>query len=115
MAVRKGHKKAGGRKKGVPNKSTADARAAIALFVDNNAHRLQGWLDQIADGVQAKPVEGEKEGAWLVKPDPQKAYELFQSVIEYHVPKLARTVTDVNLKADTTVNLNVNFKGTNGG
>lgn len=62
-----------GRKKGVPNKATADARSAIASFVDGNAHRLQDWLDRIAID------------------DPEKAFSLFQSVIEYHVPKLART------------------------
>jgi hypothetical protein len=27
----------------------------------------------------------------LVAPNPGKAIELFQSVVEYHVPKLART------------------------
>lgn len=26
-----------------------------------------------------------------VKPNPAKAFELFQSVVEYHIPKLART------------------------
>jgi len=62
-----------GRKKGVPNKVTAEAREAIAKFVDGNAHKLQEWLDQIAED------------------NPIKAFELFQSVIEYHVPKLART------------------------
>ncbi len=61
------------RPKGSPNKATAAAREAIALFVDGNAHRLQEWLDQIA------------------LDDPKKAFELFQSVVEYHVPKLART------------------------
>lgn len=83
-----------GRRKGSLNKATADARAAIAMFVNNNAHRLQGWLDKIADGVPG-PVERDEEGneteTYLIEPDPQKAFELFQSVIEYHVPKLART------------------------
>lgn len=65
--------KTGGRAPGTPNKATAQAREAIALFVDNNAHRLQAWLDQIAEE------------------DPKRAFELFQSVLEYHVPKLART------------------------
>jgi len=64
---------------------TAAAREAIARFVDGNAHRLQAWLDQVADGVQ------NDEGEYIVKPDPEKAYSLFQSVIEYHVHKLART------------------------
>jgi hypothetical protein len=83
-----------GRKRGVPNKATADARAAIALFVNRNAHRLQGWLDAIADGVEG-PVEKDEEGnetkTYVIEPDPQKAFELFQSIIEYHVPKLARS------------------------
>lgn len=62
-----------GRPKGAPNKATIAAREAIALFVDNNAHRLEGWLDQVA------------------QENPEKAFQLFQSVVEYHVPKLART------------------------
>ncbi len=61
------------RPKGSPNKATQAAREAIARFVDGNAHRLQEWLDQIA------------------AEDPKKAFELFQSVVEYHDPKLART------------------------
>lgn len=65
--------KTGGRVRGVPNKATAEAREAIARFVDGNAHRLQEWLDRVAET------------------DPEKAFSLFQSVIEYHVPKLART------------------------
>jgi hypothetical protein len=81
----KGYPKSGGRKVGVANKATREAREAIGLFVDANAHRLQGWLDTIADGKQ------DKAGDFIVKPDPVKAFELFQSVIEYHVPKLART------------------------
>ena len=75
----KEQKNTGGRPKGSPNKSTADARAAIAAFVDGNAHRLTGWLDQVASGYED------------VKPNPAKAFEMFQSVVEYHVPKLART------------------------
>jgi len=78
-------KKTGGRKAGTPNTATAEARAAIAMFVDGNAHRLQGWLDAIAEG------QTDEEGKTIVAPNPLKAFELFQSVIEYHVPKLART------------------------
>lgn len=69
----KGIKTGGGSRKGVPNKSTAQAREAIAMFVDGNADRLQGWLDQIA----------EDKG-------PQAAFDCFTSLLEYHVPKLAR-------------------------
>lgn len=72
--------KTGGRVEGVPNKATQQAREAIAAFVDGNAHRLQEWLDAIATG----SLDG--------KPNPVKAFELFQSVIEYHVPKLQRSM-----------------------
>ena len=71
--------KTGGRALGTPNKSTVEARQAIGLFVDKNAHRLTEWLDKVANG------DGD------TKPNPGKAFELFQSVVEYHVPKLARS------------------------
>ncbi len=73
-------KNPGGRPTGSPNKTTQQAREAIALFVDKNAHRLTQWLDEVAHG----NIEAD------VKPNPAKAFELFQSVIEYHIPKLAR-------------------------
>lgn len=69
----KGVKTGGGSRKGSPNKSTAAAREAIAAFVDNNAERLQGWLDEI---------HAEK-GA-------EAAFKCFSDLLEYHVPKLAR-------------------------
>ena len=65
--------KTGGRIAGTPNKSTSDAREAIASFVQGNVDRLNGWLDAIA----AK--------------DPDAAFKAFMSVIEYHIPKLARS------------------------
>lgn len=74
-----------GRPKGLLNKSTQAAREAIGAFVDGNAPRLQEWLDKVANGVK------DEDGKVIVKADPQKAFELFQSVVEYHVPKLART------------------------
>lgn len=72
MAFTKGHKKAGGKKAGTPNKTTGEARQAIAIFVDGNVDRLNGWLDQIA--VQ----------------NPLAAFNAFMSVVEYHIPKLQR-------------------------
>lgn len=66
----------GGSRKGIPNVATANAREAIAKFVDGNADRLQGWLDAIA--------EDKKQG-------PRAAFECFKDLLEYHVPKLART------------------------
>lgn len=62
-----------GRPKGTPNKATANAREAIARFVDGNADRLNGWLDEIE----------QNDG-------PKAAFQCFTDLLEYHVPKLAR-------------------------
>lgn len=80
MTFKKGEKKPNQGNRG-PGKATKDAREAIAAFVDGNAHRLTGWLDQVAMGDPENDL----------KPNPAKAFEMFQSVVEYHIPKLART------------------------
>lgn len=85
-----------GRPKGSENKVVTQARAAIALFVDSNAHRLQEWLDMIAHGYK---VTDEKGNEKLIAPNPQRAFELFQAVIEYHVPKLQRTEISSEIEA----------------
>ena len=63
-----------GRPKGTPNKVTANAREAIARLVDENSERLQEWLNQIA------ATDG-----------PKAAFQCLMDVLEYHIPKLART------------------------
>ena len=83
-----------GRKAGVPNKATANAREAIARFVDGNTERLQAWLDEIA--------EDPKHG-------PREAFRCLMDVMEYHVPKLARTevVGDKDNPLEVDVHVNV--------
>jgi len=97
--------KTGGRQPGSPNRATSAAREAIAAFVDGNAGRLQEWLDAIAEGV-IEPATGDKPARVLVPPNPVKAFELFQSVVEYHIPKLARTelTGDGGGPVQTTIN-----------
>lgn len=97
-----------GRPKGSPNKATSDARQAIAQFVDGNAHRLTEWLDKVAEGVKVEdPETGEEK--YVVAPNPAKAFDMFQSVVEYHIPKLARTEVagdkDNPLEVDVHVNV----------
>ena len=74
-----------GRPAGVPNKATSQAREAIARFVDGNAPSMQKWLEQVAEGVK------NDENKYIVLPNPEKAFGMLQSVMEYHLPKLART------------------------
>lgn len=64
----------GGRKKGTPNKATANAREAFAQLVEGNVGRAQEWLDRVAS----------QDG-------PKAALQLFLDMAEFHVPKLART------------------------
>jgi hypothetical protein len=66
-------RKTGGRHKGIPNKATADARAAFSQFVDGNAPRAQELWERVA------------------KEDPARALELLAKVAEFVLPKLART------------------------
>jgi hypothetical protein len=70
----KGKKTGGGSRAGVPNKATTNAREAIAQFIEANTSRFQGWLDEIA----------EEQGALA-------AFNCVRDLLEYHVPKLART------------------------
>ena len=114
-----------GRPRGATNKSTAGAREAIAAFVDGNTQRLESVLDRIENGI---PVRDEKSGEpimnsdgsikWLVEPNPKGAFDAMQSVIEYHIPKLARVeqtgkdggpITHANLVA------NLDLKGLSDG
>ena len=62
--------KLAGRVKGVPNKATADVRAAIAKVAENTAPKIEAWLEAIEDEA--------------------KRFDLFLKMLEYHVPKLGR-------------------------
>jgi len=72
---KKGEKKPNQGKRG-PNKATVQVREAIAIFAEANVDRLQGWLDEIASN--------DKQG-------PAVAARLYLDLLEYHVPKLARS------------------------
>jgi hypothetical protein len=99
------NKKGAGRPLGSPNKATSEARQAIASFVDGNAHRLTEWLDAVADGVKTE------EGDYVVPPNPAKAFDMFQSVVEYHIPKLARMEHSGSDTNPVVIENNVNVFG----
>jgi len=84
--VEDNRKKTGGRKPGVPNKVTQEAREAVKALLDANLPYLQVWLQTTADG-----VFDDQSGKWIVPPNPGKACDIVQNLVEYSVPKLART------------------------
>lgn len=107
-------KKTGGRQAGTPNKATREAREAMALFVEGNAHRLTEWLDRVSDGVKVETHDAETGAVsveYIVPPNPAKAFEMFQSVVEYHIPKLARTEHVGNDDKPLVIEHNVNVFG----
>jgi hypothetical protein len=106
-------KKTGGRVAGTPNKATNEARQAIASFVDGNAHRLTEWLDQVANGVKVieQTDDGEVLEKYVVPPNPAKAFDMFQSVVEYHIPKLARMEHSGSDNNPVVIEHNVNVFG----
>lgn len=67
-------KKFGGRQKGTGNKASQNARDAIALFVERNTPRLKELIAKIE----------EEDGALA-------AFKCIESMIEYHIPRIART------------------------
>ena len=84
--VEKTRKKTGGRVAGTPNKVTQEAREAVRALLDANLPYLQTWLQNTADG-----IFDDKTGKYLVLPNPGKACDIVQNMVEYAVPKLART------------------------
>jgi hypothetical protein len=74
--------KTGGRARGTPNRVTADVRAALRELAENNAARVQEWLDRIA------------------KDDPAESLRLFLMLIRYVVPVLsAAAIADITPKS----------------
>ena len=84
--VEKTRKKTGGRQAGVPNKATAEAREAVKAILDSNLPYLQAWIQSTAEGIM-----DDATGKWIVQPNPAKACDIVQNLVEYSVPKLART------------------------
>ena len=81
-------RKTGGRQPGTPNKATSDARRAIGVLLDGNAHRLIEWIDEVAAGIRkVDPETGLESHEYVVKPNPARAFDMYQSLLEFHVPK----------------------------
>ena len=84
--VEESRKKTGGRKPGVPNKATKEARETVKAILDSNLPFIQSWIQSTAEGIY-----DDLAGKWIVPPNPAKACDIVQNMVEYAVPKLART------------------------
>jgi hypothetical protein len=88
--------RAAGRPKGSANRSTRQAREAIAQFVNSSVPQFSRWLGQVAEGIPKVDLNGDPlrdhQGSivWVNKPDPAQAMKLVAEVAEYHLPKLSR-------------------------
>lgn len=72
-------KTGGGSRAGIPNKVTQEFRETVRQLLEDNAHNVAKWLDQVASG--------EATG----RPDPAKALDLLAGLAEFAAPKLSRT------------------------
>ena len=85
-SIKGGAREGAGRPKGVPNKATTEAREAVKAILDNNLPFIQAWIQSTAEG-----IFDDQSGKWVVPPNPAKACDIVQNMVEYAVPKLART------------------------
>jgi hypothetical protein len=76
-----------GRPKGSVNRATSRVRRAIAELAEGSSHKLEEWLDVVANG---DPERG-------LKPDPAAAADLFIRLLEFHIPRLQRVGSSLDL------------------
>jgi hypothetical protein len=62
------------------------------MIADEQAENFARWLAETAEGNIAAGV----------KPDPKGAADLYLKAIEYHIPKLARVESSVDMNANVT-------------
>lgn len=105
-------RKTGGRVAGTPNKATTSAREAIGQILDAKVHHLADWVDSTANGIKQVKVtaDGTRYEEYVVKPNPAKAFELMQSLLEFSVPKLTRVQVAAD-EQDPVVTNNMNVFG----
>jgi hypothetical protein len=85
---RKRRQKSGGRQTGTPNRITADIRQALRALAEGNAHRVQEWLDRVAEN------------------DPAEALRLWLALLRFVTPTLqAAAIADLTPSKSASLRL----------
>jgi hypothetical protein len=95
-----GKREGAGRKAGVPNKATKETRELVKMLLETNMPRLQEWIESTADGIM-----DDKTGKYIVLPNPAKACDIVQGMVEFTVPKMARVEHSGDKENPLTVQL----------
>lgn len=96
-------KKTGGRAKGVPNKTTAEAREAFRLVYQGRLGDLDRWIRETGDGFNAVKIvvaDGVVQEVPYIEKNPGKAAELLTRMAEHFVPKLQRVEKGISDATD---------------
>ncbi len=87
---RGGKRPGAGRKKGTPNKTTAEAREAFRMVYEGRLSDLDRWLKETGDGFRAVHFLADGKKIPYLEKNPGKAAELLTRMAEHFVPKLQR-------------------------
>lgn len=107
-------KKRGGARPGAGRKtdlSIKTAREAVALFVQSNIPRLNGWLEQVACGLpkvdrNGDPLRDDKGSViFVVKPDPMGAIKCVESIADFYLPRLSRQESHVIAQVENAASI----------
>lgn len=80
----------GGRKKGVPNKVTAEARDAFKAIYEGRIEDLDRWIRETGDGFEAVHFLQDGTKIPYIEKNPGKASDILTRMAEHFVPKLQR-------------------------
>ena len=84
-------RKTGGRKKGTPNKQTAEMRALIARALESKLRELPAILDETRYGIEIeKTLEDGKTVTGRLNADPKGAGDLIAKFARFCVPELGK-------------------------
>lgn len=89
--MRGGKRVGAGRKKGIPNKLTQDAREAFRMVYEGRLADLDRWIRETGDGFEAIHFLSDGTKIPYLEKNPGKAADLLCRMAEHFVPKLAHT------------------------